>query len=76
MATIGNMTIEDLKRFVEETVDARLTRLLGDFEITDEIPDDDDKPWDTIRASVERQRWTPPANAKSSLEFLREDREN
>ena len=76
MATIANMTLEDLKKFVEETIDERLTRLLGTFEIPDEPDEDDGLTWDEIRASVERNRWTPPPGAKSSLEFLREDRES
>jgi hypothetical protein len=75
MATIANMTFEDLKKFVEETIDERLTRLLGTFEIPDEADADDGLTWDEIRASVEHHRWTPPPGAKSSLELLREDRE-
>jgi hypothetical protein len=76
MATIANMTLEDLKKFVEETLDERLTRLLGAFEIPDESDEDNGLTWDEIRASVERHRWTPPPGAKSSLELLREDRES
>jgi hypothetical protein len=76
MATIANMTLEDLKKFVEETLDERLTRLLGTFEIPDEPDEDDGLTWDEIRASVEQHRWTPPPGAKSSLELLREDRES
>lgn len=76
MATIANMTLEDLKKFVEETLDERLTRLLGTFEIPDEPDEDDSLTWDEIRASVEQHRWTPPPGAKSSLELLREDRES
>jgi hypothetical protein len=69
MATIANMTMDELKKLVEETVDQRLTQLLGE-------PDDDERLiWDEIRASVDRHRWTPPPGAKSSLEFLREDRD-
>lgn len=73
MVTIANMTPEELKRFVEETVDERLTRFLGRFEFP-ETPDDT-LTWEEIRAAVERYRWTPPPGAKSSLEFLREDRD-
>jgi hypothetical protein len=76
MATIANMTLEDLKKFVEETLDERLTRLLGTFEISDEPDEDDGLTWDEMRASVERHRWTPPPGAKSSLQLLREDRES
>ncbi|MBL8162961.1 MAG: hypothetical protein JNJ61_13310 [Anaerolineae bacterium] len=75
MATIANMTLEDLKRFVEATLDERLTRLLGVFESPDESDDDDNLTWDEIRAAVEQHRWTPPPGARSSLQLLREDRE-
>lgn len=76
MSTIANMILEDLKKFVEETLDERLTRLLGRFEIPDEPDDDDGLTWGEVRALAEEHRWTPPLGAKSSLEFLREDREN
>ncbi|MEJ2148758.1 MAG: hypothetical protein P8Z40_04695 [Chloroflexota bacterium] len=75
MATIADMNLQDLKKFIEETIDERLTRLLGSFEIPDEPDEDDGLSWDEIRASVERHRWTPPPGAKSSLDLLREDRE-
>lgn len=76
MTTIANMTLEDLKKFVEDTIDERLTRLLGTFEIPDESDEENALTWDEIRALVERHRWTPPPGAKSSLELLREDRES
>lgn len=76
MATIANMTSDELKKFVEDIIDERLTRLLGTFEITDNPDGDDDLTWDEIRNSVDRHRWTPPSGAKSSLEFLREDRDS
>lgn len=36
MTTIANMTLDELKQFVEETIDERLTRYLGTFEIADD----------------------------------------
>ncbi len=76
MVTIADMTLEDLKAFVEAAIDERLTRRLGAFEIPEEADEDDNLTWDAIRASVEQHRWTPPPGAKSSLELLREDRES
>jgi hypothetical protein len=76
MATIANMTVEELKKFVEDMIDERITRWLGQFEIPDEPEEEDDLTWDEINDLVERHRWTPPPGAKSSLEFLREDRES
>ena len=75
MVTIANMTLEDLKRLVEETIDERLTRLLGSFEIPDEDDEDNNLTWDEIRASVERHRWTPPLGAPTGSQLLREDRD-
>ena len=75
MTTIANMTPEDLKKFVEDRIDERLTRLLGTFELP-EARDDDTVSWDEIRTSVEQHRWTPPPGAKSSLELPREDRDS
>lgn len=75
MVTIS-MTPEELKRLIEDTIDERLTRLLGNFEITDQPDSDSDLTWDEIRAQVERARWTPPRSAKSSLDLLREDRDS
>jgi hypothetical protein len=76
MATIANMTLDELKKFVQETIDERLTQMLGTFEIPDESDEDNNLTWDDIRVSVERHRWTPPPGAKSSLELLREDRDS
>jgi len=76
MTQIADMTLDDLKKFVEETLDERLTHLLGAFELPDEFDEDETQPWEKIRAAVEQRRWTPPPGAKSSLELLREDREH
>ena len=80
MSTIANMTLEDLKKFVEETIDARLTYLLGRFELEEDELFADEEPdtrsWEQVKQDIERDRWTPPPGAKSSLELLREDRES
>ncbi len=76
MATIANMTLDELKKFVQETIDERLTQMLSTFEIPDESDEDNNLTWDQIRESVEQHRWTPPPGAKSSLELLREDRDS
>ncbi len=74
MATLQDMTLDDLKKFVEAIVDRRLSRLLGTFELPEAADTNSDLSWDDVRAAAERHRWTPPPGAKSSLEFLREDR--
>jgi hypothetical protein len=76
MKTIAEMTLEELKKLIDDAIDERLTQLLGTFEVPDEPDEDNNRTWDEIRASVERHRWTPPPGAKSSLELLREDRDS
>lgn len=76
MNTIAEMTREELKQFIEDLIDEKLTRALGVFEIPDEDDEGEELAWDEIRANVEKHRWTPPAGSKTSLEFLREDRES
>lgn len=81
MDTIGQMTKQELLRLIDESVDRRLKRLLGDFDLDDDaFADDEDEKEDTrsleeILDSLDRNRWTPPAGAKSSYELLREDRD-
>ncbi len=80
MATIENMTLEELQRLIDQRIDERLTYLLGGFEIdeeelfTDEEPDT--RTWEQVKQDIERDRWTPPPGAKSPLELLREDRDS
>lgn len=69
------MTSEELKQFIEDLIDERLTRALGTFEAPDEDGDEANLTWDEIRANVEKHRPTFPPGAKSSLELLREDRD-
>jgi hypothetical protein len=80
MATIAKMTLEELQRLIDERIDERLTYLLGKFELEeDELLDSeapDTRTWEQVKQDIERDRWTPPPGAKSSLELLREDREN
>jgi hypothetical protein len=75
MQTIGNMTLDELKRVIRETVADDLTAVLGALDLEDEAEREDNVSWDEIRALADRHRWTPPPGAKSSLELLREDRE-
>jgi hypothetical protein len=80
METIEKMTLEELQRLIDQRIDQRLIDLLGRFEIgddelfADEIPDT--RTWEEVKQDIERDRWTPPPGAKSSLELLREDRDS
>lgn len=77
MATIANMTLEELKRLIDRRIDERLARMFSEFEIqeADLFEDEpDNRTLQEVFASIEKNRWTPPPGAKSSLELLREDR--
>ncbi len=63
--TIAEMTLDDLRSFIEETLDQRL----GVLDETDHLS------WDEVRALADQYRWTPPTGATPSLVFLREDRD-
>jgi hypothetical protein len=63
---VGDMTIEELKKLVDELIDQRL-RFWPRPQSARTL--------DEIRASIKRNRLTPPPGAKSTLELLREDRD-
>jgi hypothetical protein len=77
--TIGAMTRQELEALIDVLIDRRLKMLFGDFEIAENAlfgdEDEDRRTWDEVRQDIERDRWTPPADAKSALELLREDRD-
>lgn len=80
MTTIANMTLEELQQLIDRRIDERLTGMLGEFEVDEEefLTDDeaDTRTWEQVKQDIERNRWTPPPGAKSSLELLREDRDS
>lgn len=66
MAAVSNMTLEELELWIEQLIERKLQAyfVAPDARSVDEILD-----------SIDQNRWTPPAGAKSSLELLREDRD-
>jgi hypothetical protein len=80
MTTISNMTLDELKKLIDESVENRLKQLLGEFEISDNefFPDEpeDTRSVEEVLDSIDQNMWTPPPGAKSSLELLREDRDS
>ncbi len=80
MATVEKMTLEELSRLIDQRIDERLTGLLGKFEVDEGefFPDEepDNRTWEQVKQDIERDRWTPPPGAKSSLELLREGRDS
>jgi hypothetical protein len=76
MTSVGEMSLEELKKFVNDAIYERLTKSLGQFEFPDEPDDDDHLSWDEVRALADKHRWTPPPGSKTSIELLREDRDS
>ncbi len=71
MATerVGNMTLGELTRIVERIIEARLVEDEGD------VPEVNNEQLERIFDSIDQNMWTPPPGAKSTLELLREDRD-
>ena len=63
---VGDMTLEELKALIETTVDQRIgkVRKLGGKRSVQEVLD-----------SIDEHLWTPPPGTPSTLELLREDRD-
>jgi len=72
MKTLDKMTLEELEIWMDARIDEKLQTFMM-LLMTDDEPDD--RTWEQVKADIERDRWTPPPNAKSSLELLREDRD-
>lgn len=72
MKTLDKMTLEELETWMDARIDEKLQSFII-LLMADDEPDD--RTWEQVKADIERDRWTPPPNAKSSLELLREDRD-
>jgi hypothetical protein len=59
---ISDMTLDELKRLIDNRIQQTLKP-------------HDDRSVEEILESIDRNMWTPPPGAKSSLELLREDRD-
>ncbi|MBC8099646.1 MAG: hypothetical protein H7Y11_09400 [Armatimonadetes bacterium] len=82
MTILENLTVNDLERMIDARIDERLISLLGQFELSEDALFDfdfdaeapDTRTWEQVKQDIERDRWTPPPGAKSSLALLREAR--
>lgn len=77
---VGDMTLEELRTVVEAIVVDKMekfTLIREGLANVRRLPGDqpDNRTYEEVLASIERNRWTPPPGAKSSLELLREDRD-
>jgi hypothetical protein len=73
--TIADMTLDDLRQFIRQTV----IEVGGkeDIDFQESMIDDqpDERSLEEVFASIERNRWTPPAGATPS-QMMREDRDS
>ena len=63
---VADMTVNELKAFIEQIVDERLEGL---------YKKKDQRTVQEINESIRRHRWTPPLGSPSTLEMIREDRD-
>lgn len=78
MASI-ELTMDELKTLIAEIVEEKLEEKIHETASSRvrRLPrrKRDTRSPEEVQASIERNRWTPPPGAKSSLELLREDRD-
>lgn len=63
---IANMTLDELKALIASEVDRQIQEILKPT---------DGRSVEEILDSIDRNRWTPPPGTPSTLELLREDRD-
>ncbi|MCU0514286.1 MAG: hypothetical protein MUE40_17155 [Anaerolineae bacterium] len=80
MTTIANMTLDDLKQFILDLLEERrLSYLFGELDMDASDLNIEDEPdhrtLEEVFASVEQNRWTPPAGSPTPAEMLRQNRD-
>jgi hypothetical protein len=63
---LSDLTMDEFNKLVEHIVDRRLKTY---------FKPQDERTVAEVLADIDRNMWTPPPHAKSSLELLREDRD-
>ena len=71
---VNQLSKAEILEFVTETIRDQLFNIWNLAEL-EESEEEANMSWDEVREWVKAHRWTPPKGAKSSLEFLREDRD-
>ena len=66
MNPVQDMSLDQLQDFIDEAVERKFQERFGI---------QDARSVDEILESIDRNRWTPPPDAASNLELLREDRD-
>jgi hypothetical protein len=81
MAAIADMTLEDLKDLIVTVIEEqRASHFFGQLDMDDAelglMDTRDNRSLEEVFASIEQNRWTPPADAPSPAEMIREDRDS
>ena len=80
MTTLADMTLDDLKRLILDLMtEQQLSILFGESDMDESDLNIEDEPdnrsLEEVFASVERNRWTPPAGSPTPTEMLRQSRD-
>jgi hypothetical protein len=81
MATIANMTVDELKQLIVQLMEERrISYLFGELDMEEAelgVEDEpDNRSLEEVFASIERNRWTPPAGTPTPAQMIREDRDS
>ena len=72
MTTIADMSLEELRKLIDEIVEQHLAL---DTSEADQMYETDTRSLQDVYASLDRNLWTPPPGTPSTTELLREDRD-
>ncbi len=71
--TIADITRDELNQIIKEAIDDKMLHLYQ-FAMVDR-EERNRLTWDEVNDLADQYRWTPPPNAKTNLDLLREDRD-
>ncbi len=72
MTTIADMSLEELRKLIDEIVEQHLAL---DTSEAEQMYETDTRSLQEVYASLDRNLWTPPPGPPSTTELLREDRD-
>jgi hypothetical protein len=80
MATIANMTVDELKQLIVQLMEERrISYLFGEPDMEEAglgVEDEpDNRSLEEVFASIERNRWTPPAGTPTPAQMIHQQRE-
>ena len=73
MTTIADMSLEELRKLIDEIVEQHLASL--DTSEAEQMYETDTRSLQEVYGSLDRNLWIPPPGTPSTTELLREDRD-